>query len=789
MKISLNWLKDYVNLDGVSTEELKNGLFSCGFEVEEVIEIGNVQKVVTCKILSIEKHPDADKLSVCSIDAGEYGILQIVTNGTNIKVGDIVPVSLDGAVLADGMKIKKGKIRGVSSDGMFCGGEELGINGDQYEGADENCILVLKEEYPLGKDVTEVLGVKDTIFDISLTANRPDCMSVIGIAKEVACLLNRPFVMSKLYENLKNGEEISVEVQAKDLCPLYIASKVTDIKIAQSPDWMRKRLASVGIRSINNVVDITNYVLTEIGQPMHAFDYDNLDGKQIVVRRAENGEKIVTLDKKEFSLTDDDLVICDKTKPSCLAGVMGGLNSGINENTNTLVFESAKFKRDSIRKTSRKLGQRSDSSARFEKGVDSYTTKVGMARALYLMDLLKCGKVSGIINVQSTEEQSLKTISTTFSKINAILGIEVPVEKSVQILNNLNFNCVVDGDNLTVTVPPYREDVESFPDLAEEIIRFYGYDHIVPTLMSKASVTVGGLNSRQKKLNDVKQMLFDDGFCETVTYSFIGKKEFDLYSLDSENAIKIINPLGEDLSLMRTSLIPSLVNVACSNINKMNYDGKLYEIASVYIPSDKELPNEKTTLTMAVFGEKESFFTLKNEVEKVFSRFNISTERKYVPSTKAYLHKTRNADIFIGNSLVGVIGQLSPDVAESLDLNKNVFVAEIDLESLFAFNGKPIKFRAFGKYPKSERDLALVMNKEMTNQQVIDAIRQSGVKDLKEIELFDVYEGDKIDADKKSLAYHLTFLSNDKTLSYEEVEENVARILKNLEKKGITLRS
>ncbi len=789
MKISLEWLNEYVNLDGVSVEELKNGLFSCGFEVEEVIEIGNVEKVVTCKILSIEKHPDADKLSITQVDAGSYGKLQIVTNGKNIKVGDIVPVSLDGAVLADGTKIKKGKIRGIESDGMFCGGEELGINGDQYEGADENCILVLREEYPLGEEVTKALGVKDTILDISLTANRPDCMSVIGIAKEVACLLNRPFIAPKLYENIVLGDEVKVDVLSPDLCPLYLASKVTDIKLGESPKWMKKRLASVGIRSINNVVDITNYVLTEIGQPMHAFDYDNLKENKIIVRRAENGEKIVTLDEKEFELNNDNLVICDAEKPCCLAGVMGGLNSGINDNTSVLVFESAKFKRDNIRKTSRKLGQRSDSSARFEKGVDAYTTKTGMARALYLIDLLKCGKVSGIVNEKNFVSQEQKTITTTFKKINAILGIEVPQERSVEILNNLNFNCKVEGDNLTVVVPPYREDVESFPDLAEEIIRFYGYDHITPTLLTNASVTAGGLTDRQKRLNDIKQMLFDEGYCETVTYSFIGKKDFDAFSLDDSSAIKLINPLGEDLSLMRTSLIPSIVNIAKNNINKMNYDGRLYELASVYIPTDNELPIEKTTLVMAIFGEKENFFTLKDTVEKVFAHFNVSTERKYTYGETPYLHKTRNADITVGKTKIGVIGQISPEVAKTIDLSKEVYVAELDVEAMFSLSGKPVKFRAFGKYPKSERDLALVMDKNVTNQQVIDAIRQSGIKDLKEIELFDVYEGDKIEQGKKSLAYHLTFSSNEKTLSFEEVEQFVAKILKNLEKKGISLRS
>ncbi|MBO4962462.1 MAG: phenylalanine--tRNA ligase subunit beta, partial [Clostridia bacterium] len=420
MKVSLSWLSDYVNLDGVSVEELQKGLFSCGFEVEEVISLCKSSGIKTCKILEINKHPEADRLSVTKVDAGKYGILQIVTNGTNIKVGDIVPVSIDGAILADGTKIKKGKLRNVDSDGMFCGGEEIGINGDQYPGADEDCILIIKEDLPLGEEFTELIGIKDTIFDISITSNRPDCQSIVGIAKEVACLLNRPFIAPKLFDKRVSGSEVKVTVEAQDLCPLYYASKVTDIKIEESPEWMKKRLNSVGIRSINNIVDITNYVLTEIGQPMHAFDTNFLAGKEINVRRANNGEKIVTLDEKEFTLTENNLVICDKEKAVALAGVMGGLNSGICDNTQEIIFECAKFKRDNIRITSRTLGQRSDSSARYEKGVDVYTTECGILRALYLIEQLNCGKVSGLITEVRAEEPKKMVINTTFEKINKV---------------------------------------------------------------------------------------------------------------------------------------------------------------------------------------------------------------------------------------------------------------------------------------------------------------------------------------------------------------------------------
>jgi len=789
MKVSLSWLNDYVDLSGVSVEELQSGLFSCGFEVEEVISLCKSSGIKTCKILEINKHPEADRLSVTKVDAGQYGILQIVTNGTNIKVGDIVPVSIDGAVLADGTKIKKGKLRGVDSDGMFCGGEEIGINGDQYPGADENCILVIKEELPLGEEFTKLIGINDTIFDISITSNRPDCQSIIGIAREVACLLNRPFNMPKLYSNRISGSEVKVNVEAPDLCPLYYASKVTNIKIEESPEWMKKRLVSVGIRPINNIVDITNYVLTEMGQPMHAFDTSFLDGKEINVRRANNGEKIITLDEKEFTLSSDNLVICDKNKPVALAGIMGGLNSGICDTTNEIIFECAKFKRDNIRISSRNLGQRSDSSARYEKGVDVYTTECGILRALYLIEELNCGKFNGLITEVRAENPLDMKIETTFDKINKVLGIVVPKENCVSILNSLNFQCKVDNDILKVKVPPYREDVEGYPDLAEEIIRFYGYDHITPTLMDKAQITVGGLTDKQNKIEEVKDTLVNSNFCEIITYSFIGKSDFENFDLNAENAVKIINPLGEELSLMRTSLIPSIVKISASNINKMNLSGRLYEMANVYLPTSLDLPQEKMTLSLAVWGENEDFFTLKEVVEKVLSNFKSAQNRVYKVGETSFLHPTRNADIFVNNQKIGYIGQIYPKYAEKLDLQKPLYVAEIDIESLLNLKVKALSYKAISKYPKSERDLALEVDRNVTNQYVMDIIRQSGVKALKEIDLFDVYEGDKISPDKKSLAYHLVFASEEKTLSFEEVEEFIAKILKNLNKNNINLRS
>ncbi|MBP5194201.1 MAG: phenylalanine--tRNA ligase subunit beta, partial [Clostridia bacterium] len=481
MKLPLSWLKEYVDISGVTLEELEEKLFFCGFEVEEVIHVGEkVDKIVFCRIEKTDKHPNADKLTICQVDAGKYGKLQIITAATNVFEGALVPVAVDGATLNNGDRIYNGKLRGEPSYGMFCSGEELGINDSFYDGASVNGILIFKEDYPLGEEVKEYLGLEDYIFDISVTANRPDCQSVIGLAREIAAVLGREFKMPDLSYNtdksVKTTDKVGVSVSAPDLCPRYTAAYVYDVKIEKSPYWMSRRLFRMGLNSINNIVDITNYVLMEMGQPMHAFDYNFLEGAEIEVRRATAGEKIVTLDEKEFALSPENLVICDGKKPVALAGIMGGLNSEIKDDTAAIVFESAKFKRDSVRKTSRSLGQRSDSSARFEKGVDAYTTGLAIKRALNLIQTLGAGKIAdGIIDVFA-ESLEPKIIETTFEKINGLLGITVPDGEIVSILEKLDFKVEVCGRNLKVSVPLYREDVAGFPDLAEEVIREYGYD-------------------------------------------------------------------------------------------------------------------------------------------------------------------------------------------------------------------------------------------------------------------------------------------------------------------------
>ena len=797
MRIPLKWLSDYVDVSSVSVEQLKSGLFSCGLEVEEVIFVNeNVNKIVTCKILEKSQHPAADRLFVCKVDAGEYGILQIVTNATNVKVGDIVPVAVDGATLSDGTKIKNGKLRGVESFGMFCGGAEIGITDEYYDGASCDSVLIFHDEFPLGKEVSELLDIKDVVFDVSVTANRPDCQSVLGIAREVAALLNQKIKMPDLTvkgTEIKTEDKVKVTVLDSELCSRYIAGYCYDMEIKPSPKWMQRRLALMGIRAINNAVDITNYVLNEIGQPMLAFDYSELTGREIVVRRANEGETIVTLDEKEFKLGKENLVICDKDKPSCLAGIMGGLGSGIKDDTKEIVFESAKFKRDNVRKTSRSLNQRSDSSARFEKGVDAYTTELGMKRALNLIETLGVGKVAKTIvdvNACSTEK---KVITCNVDKINKLLGIVVPNEIILKILNSLEFECELVSGVLTVKVPLYRDDIEGFPDLAEEIIRMYGYDHIVNSLLSDSAITTGGRSKAQNDELSLKRYLASIGFFEVITYSFISPKDYLNFGLDpeKESPIKLKNPLGEDVSLMRTTLLPSIVAATERNKNKKNLSGRIYEFAKVYIPESlplTDLPEERNTLAISMFGEGENFFTLKGAIEGLFSHLCFSEKLRLVRSDKSFLHPTVSADVFVGDKKVGYLGELHPDVAKKVGIEQKIYVAELDYQYLSEYFTREYCVKVFSKFPSVERDLAILCSLDTAHDEIVSAIESAEIKNLTDIKLFDVYTGDRLPEGKKSLAYRLTFSSMEKTLDDEEIERYVKKILKKLNELGVSLR-
>ncbi len=794
MKAPLSWLKSYVDID-CSAEELKAKLFSCGFEVEEMVYVAkHIDKIVTCKILEIEKHPNANKLSVTKVDAGKYGTLQIITAATNIAVGDVVPVALDGSTLSNGEHIYNGELRGLPSYGMFCSGEELGITDDWYEGASVNGILILDKKFPLGEEVKKLLDLEDVMFDINVTANRPDCQSILGLAREVAAVLKKPLKMPDLSfktdVNVSTKNTITVEDKAMDLCPRYISHYVKDIKIEPSPLWMKRRLASMGLRSINNIVDITNFVLLEIGQPMHAFDLNDLEGNGIVIRRANSEEKIQTLDEKFFTLSEENLVICDTVKPVAIAGVMGGLNSEIKETTENIVFESASFKRDNIRKTSRSLGQRTDASSRYEKGVDLYTAEIGMKRALNLIDTLNCGTIACDEYDIIDGELKNKVIATTIDKVNGVLGINIPTDIIKEILESLMFEVKTDGVNLEVKVPLFRDDMESYPDIAEELIREYGYDYIEPTLLKTSSITNGGRNEAQVNIENLKNLLVGYGFNEIITYSFVSEKEYEIFGINKESSdhkfIKILNPLGEDMAVMRTSLLPSIVRTVANNLNRKNFDGRLFELAKVYTSEEnplKNLPTEKSVLSLALFGENEDFFTAKGVVEGILDNFCFGAKAEYIPCDLPSMHPTRSAYVLLDGEIIGYFGQLSIPVCNKLDIDKSVLAGEIYYDKLVNHFNSKIVFKPISKFPSIERDIALLIDETVPCAKIIDCIKQSAGEYLEKVTLFDIYQGDQVAKGKKSMAFNLLFISNEKTLNVEEIDQTILNILKDLREK------
>ena len=795
MKVPLSWLKDYVEVD-IPVEELAQKLFSCGLEVEELVYVGQeIDRCVVGRIERIVPHPDSDHLQICTLNCGGFGdAVQIVTGAHNIAEGDLVPVALDGSSLHGGVKIKKGKLRGVESCGMLCSGEELGITDDWYEGAEVNGILILHGDLALGSDIKAVVGLDDWVLDIAVTANRPDCQSVYGIAREVAALLGKPvrqLALDYTPSAYSTAAQVTVTVEAPDLCPRYIAHYVAELNDAPTPLWMRRRLALCGLRSIRNVVDITNFVLLELGQPMHAFDISHLAGRQIVVRRAKEGEKIVTLDEKEFILHPQNLAICDAEKPVALAGIMGGLNSEIEADTPAVLFECAKFERANIRRTSRALGQKSDSSARYEKGVDSYTTGIAINRALHLVEELGCGKVACDRFDVNAEEAKPIVVETSVSAINALLGIEVPREEIVRILTALNFSVTCSKDALTVTAPAYREDIEGYPDIAEEVIRMYGYDRIQGTFLQNASGTMGGLTDAQKLEARAGKALRGQGFAEAITYSFISPKEYAFLRLEEEGAraIRIVNPIGEDMSLMRTTLIPSLLDAAVRNVRRGNDAGRLYELANVYRAKAQpltEMPEERKTLGIAVWGGKEDFFTAKGAFEALAAELGVTL--RCVAAEKPFLHPGKSAAVLLDGEQVGFLGELAPDLAEQLSVEVPLYLGELDYAAVAAKANVAVQYRPLPAFPEVRRDIALLADEQTVCADVVDAVF-AGCKYVTDVQLFDVYRGAQVGEGKKSMAFAITFTPREKAISPEDADGYIRRIVKSLgEKFGMVQR-
>ena len=793
MKVPYSWLKEYVDLD-ITAQELTDRLFDSGFEVEELQDLGaEVTRVVVGEVLSCEP-VEGTHLLICQVNCGEYGNpIQIVTGAPNVYAGMHTPAALDGSTLPGGVRISAKPMRGIESNGMLCSGEELGLNEDLFPGAEVYGLLDLPKDTVPGTDIRGVVGLDDYILDISVTANRPDCQSILGIAREVAAALGKELKMPATDYHMSEYvyPDLDVRVEAPDLCPRYLGHGVRNITVGESPRWMRRNLALCGLRSISNVVDITNYVLLEIGQPMHAFDMDQLQERKIIVRRARAGEKIQTLDEKEFTLNPENLVICDGNRPVALAGIMGGLNSEITDRTTQLLFEAARFARDNVRRTSRALGQSSDSSARFEKGISEYTTELGMARALHLIEELGCGEItSSAFDCDAGAPKEGKRFTASLKRINQILGIEVPADEVLRILKNLSFDVKRDGDRLDVQAPRYREDIEvGEPDLAEEVIREYGYGHVVPTFLKSATVTRGGKTPFQLRQDKMKRLMCAEGYSEIMTLSFYADADLDALNIPADaperNVLRIRNPISANLSVMRPLLAPSMLNIITENLKKGNNEGRIFEMSNVYLPSEPgKRPVEKLHLGFAAFGDSEDFFTVKGSMEAVCHAFGITMDVERAQDIP-YLHPGVSAYLVCEGERIGAFGKLANEVTAGLRLHKDnranhrIFLGEIDYEKMMRHAAASFRYRPISAFPPVVRDLALTVDENTACGELMSEIARA-CPQVSDVELFDIYRGEQIGEGKKSMAFKIRFEPKEKALTPEDTERFIKKILGNL---------
>lgn len=795
MKVSVSWLKQYTDIP-VSIPELCDRMTMAGFEIESCEDLSaSMKNVVVGEVVAMERHPDSDHLWICQINIGQGEPIQIVTGAQNVFVGAKVPAALDNSDLPNGVHIKKGNLRGVPSNGMLCSGGELCLTEGDYTGAEVNGILILKETEPTGADLRDILGLNDWVIDFKITANRPDCQCALGIAKEVAVVLETEFkapntAYTAVGDDIKNY--IDVEVKDYELCPRYLGRIVKNIKIAESPEWLKRCLSAAGMRPINNIVDITNFVMLETGQPMHAFDLRDIAGNKIIVRRAKPGETITTLDEKDHTLTEEMLVIADGEKPSCLAGIMGGLNSEIKEDTATLFFECAKFRRDNVRRTARALGMRTESSARFEHGVDINNVEHAMNRALSLVCELGCGEVvDGVIDRnQGLPEDRILTVKA--ADITALLGVTIPTETMVAILNRLHLATTEKDGVLTVRVPSIRDDVEGRADLAEEVMRIYGYDHIIGTPMNSKIM-------RGKKLPDrlnadaIKKTLIGKGMHEIVTYSFIAKDAMDTLRLDSKDerrkVVSLINPLGDEYSTMRTQLVTSMMTVLATNYNRKIPAASLFEVSKVFVPKAlpvTEQPIERPEMAMGLYGNGADFFTLKGLVEDTLHLFG--NEIAYERAEEPYYHPGRSAVALMDGKKVALFGEVHPTVSEEYGIGERTYVAEIYLDELYKLPKNKILFKPLPKFPAISRDFALLCDADLPVGVLEAAIRQGAGKLCEAVELFDIYTGEQIEQGKKSVAYRVTLRSAEATLTEEDSTRVTKKIINRLEAAGAVLR-
>lgn len=805
MDTSLSWIKAYVPDLNVTAQEYTDAMTLSGTKVEGYEELdADLDKIVIGQIDKIEKHPDADKLIVCQVNVGTETV-QIVTGAPNVKEGDKVPVVLDGGRVAGGhepgsrveggVKIKKGKLRGVESFGMMCSIEELGSNKDMYPESPEYGIYIFPEDAQVGESAVKALGLDDVVFEYEVTSNRVDCFSVIGIAREAAATFRKSFVPPVVTET-GNSEDVNdyIKVSVKDaeLCPRYCARVVKNIKIGPSPKWMQRRLASVGIRPINNLVDITNYVMEEYGQPMHAYDLDTIAGREIIVRRAAKDEKFVTLDGQERQMDDSVLMICDGEKSVGIAGIMGGENSMITDDVHTMLFEAACFDGTNIRKSSKKVGLRTDASGKFEKGLDPNNAKAAIDRACQLVEELGAGEVvGGIVDVYGKKKEPVR-VPFDAEKINAILGTDISREEMLSYFKMLDLE--YDAETNEVIAPTFRHDLFRLADLAEEVARFYGYDNI-PTTLPAGEATAGKLSFKLRIEEIARDIAEFCGFSQGMSYSFESPKVFDklLIPADSplRNTVEIMNPLGEDYSIMRTTSLNGMLTSLATNYNRRNKNVRLYELGNIYLPKTlplSELPEERMQFTLGMYGEGD-FFSMKGVVEEFFDKVGLRGKESYDPNAgKPYLHPGRQANIIYNGETVGYLGEVHPEVADSYGIGTRAYVAVIDMPYIVKMATFDRKYAGIARFPAVNRDISMVVPKHILAGQIEEVIEKKGGAYLESYGLFDLYEGSQIKEGFKSIAYSIVFRAKDKTLSDAEVTEAMDRILKALDGMGIELR-
>jgi len=791
MLVPISWLKDFVDIPE-NINDLSERLTMSGSNVEGIEHWGReIKKVVVGLITKVEKHPDADKLLVVQVDVGNEQ-LQIVTGATNIKEGHKVPVALHGSIIAGGKKIRASKLRGVESAGMLCSAEELGFDDHGLPQEVQEGIFILPDDAPVGADIKEYLNLEDTVIDFEITPNRPDCLSIIGMAREVAASFKLNLHLPGIHlkeEGEKKAEEVAkVHIESDDLCRRYVARLVEDVVIKPSPLWMQRRLQTAGVRPINNIVDITNYVMLELGQPLHAFDFDKIEGGSIIVRRGRPSEKMETLDGVMRDLNENMLVIADVNKPLAIAGVMGGAESEITPATTRILLESANFLGSSIRQTSRQLGLRSESSMRFEKGIDPNLCIKAADRACELIEQLGAGKVlKGYIDVYPGKTYS-KTIRFDPDKINKVLGTHISPDEMVDILERLEIKVNISETGFEAIVPTFRMDLSQEADIVEEIARIYGYDRL-PITLPEGNVTHGRLNEKQKFLNEIKDFMVYNGYSEVYTFSFVSPRVFDKINAPEDSnlrqAISLLNPLGEDHSIMRTTLIPNMLDVVRYNLSHKVNEVKLFEVGAVYLAKKlplEELPHENLRISMTLCGDNVNFYDLKQVIEAVFYRLQIQ-DYKFEQSQHFAFHTGRCARITIDGIEIGYAGEIHPDVLENYEISKKTYLAELDLDIILSKASRKVAFKPLPKFPSSDRDLAIVVEEKVLAADVINAIKEIGGKLLEEVELFDVYQGSQIAEGYKSMAFSLIFRAEDRTLTDKEVNDTVEKITAGLEEK------